>query len=381
MDRVLILLAAGRGERAKVEKQWATVQGMPVVAHTLSLCERERMVDRILLGVSPSRLSLAQEMVKKYAPDIGEVFVGGHERRDTVWNGLQRLPKGTGLVMIHDAARPFASKELWLRVINKAEETGAAIPAVPVRDTIKEVVNGQVVKTMKRDLLWAVQTPQAFSKEIIVEGYRMAIEKDLPITDDASAVELLGHPVVVVHGDPKNEKITFAEDLERYRASSPDIRVGWGFDAHSFCPDRPLFLCGVEIPHSQGLEGHSDADVALHALCDALIGAAGMGDIGVHFPDTDERHKGRESSWFVRRVVEMLEEKGFSVLNADITIIAQTPKLSSYRQQMRERVAQLLSIPVERVNIKATTTEGMGFVGRKEGIAAAANVALVAYVG
>ena len=378
MDKTLILLAAGKGSRAGVEKQWEELNGLPVVAHTLLLCEKGRFVNKILLGVSNERLEVATRTLKKYAPSVkGEAFAGGKERRDTVWLGLQRVDSGTGLVVIHDAARPFASKSLFQRVIQKAQETGAAIPAIPVRDTIKEVKGEEVVQTLARERLWAVQTPQAFRREVILEAYKRAIKQNLPITDDASAVELIGHPVAVVEGEVNNEKLTFAEDLAKFQNYLPAPRVGWGFDVHPFCTNRPLMLCGVEIPHGQGLAGHSDADVALHALCDALLGAAGLGDIGQHFPDTDPNHKGKESSWFVEQVVDMVRHKGLRVANADITIIAQQPKISLHISQMRQRVAQLLGTSEDAVNIKATTTEHLGFVGRSEGIAAAATVTLL----
>ncbi len=286
------------------------------------------------------------------------------------------------IVLIHDAARPFVSRRVIDAVTEAAARTGAAIPAVALKDTVRQTTlpeecsdirqafaeNLDLMEslTLRRGSLCSVQTPQGFSAGILRRAYKKAYEDGFSGTDDASIVERLGISITIIEGDYANYKITTKEDLKT------EMRIGSGYDVHRLVEERPLFLCGVEIPHDRGLLGHSDADVALHALMDALLGAAALGDIGKHFPDTDERYKGISSMRLLEEVRGMLEKEGYFLGNADITIIAQKPKIASYIPQMRKVIAETLKTEANKINIKGTTTEKLGFVGREEGIAAEA---------
>lgn len=276
-------------------------------------------------------------------------------------------------MLIHDGARPFVTEETIRRVIEGVAQTGAAVAAVPVRDTIKQADEAQLVcNTPERSMLWQVQTPQGF----LCEHYRMAHQRATKRhTDDAGLMEEAGFPVRLVLGGYENIKLTSTEDL-KLTAGMFVPRIGMGFDAHRLTEGRALWLGGVQIPYEKGLLGHSDADVALHALMDAMFGAAGLGDIGKHFPDTDAQYKGISSLLLLAETEKKVRSAGFEIGNVDLTIVAQAPKLAPYIGQMRETIGRTLHIPAERVSMKATTTEGMGFEGRGQGISAQAAVML-----
>jgi 2-C-methyl-D-erythritol 4-phosphate cytidylyltransferase/2-C-methyl-D-erythritol 2,4-cyclodiphosphate synthase len=304
------------------------------------------------------------------------VAPGGATRWESVWNGLQMLPEGARVVAIHDAARCFVSPELICRTVEAAEATGSGVAATPVTDTIKRVdESGRAVATVARDALRAVQTPQTFQVEMIRRAHEIArSEGFLDITDDAGLVERAYGAVTLVESAPgANPKMTTQDDLRTAEALlMARARFGLGLDAHRLVAGRRLVLCGVEIPFDKGLLGHSDADVAAHALADALLGAAALGDIGARFPDSDPAFKDADSMKLLERVVRFLRAEGWYPGNADVTIVAQAPRLAPYRDAMRENIARALAIPVDRVSVKATTTEGMGFEGRGEGISATA---------
>ena len=317
-------------------------------------------------------------------------MTGGAERTDSVKNALALTGSG-GFIAVHDGARPFAGKEVFERTLKAAVKYGAAIAAVPVKNTIKLIdENGFVDATPQRSLLRAVQTPQIFKAELLHRAYGSENLRGAAVTDDASLVERLGVKVAVAEGSYENIKITTPEDLllaEKICADRgmamhqeikvPQFRVGTGFDVHRLAENRKLILCGVEVPYELGLDGHSDADVAVHALMDALLGAAALGDIGRHFPDTDERFKGADSMKLLAHVIALLKERCWHVNNADVTIIAQRPKLAGFIPQMRANLAAALELDEDAVNVKATTTEKLGFTGRGEGIAAEACVSLI----
>ena len=276
--------------------------------------------------------------------------------------------------MIHDGARPFVKKETIQNVLAGIEKNGSGVAAVPARDTIKKTDDtGLVLETPDRAALWHAQTPQGFWLKDLLAAHEKAAQR---YTDDAALMEAAGYPVHLVMGGYDNIKLTSPEDLRMNASLLP--RMGTGYDAHQLVENRDLWLCGVKIPHEKGLLGHSDADVALHALMDALLGAAALGDIGKLFPDSAEKYKGISSMLLLEEVVRVLEEKDFSIGNVDVTIIAQAPKLAPYMDEMRATVAKGLKIPLDRVSIKATTTEKMGFEGRKEGISAQAAALLMA---
>jgi 2-C-methyl-D-erythritol 2,4-cyclodiphosphate synthase/2-C-methyl-D-erythritol 4-phosphate cytidylyltransferase len=312
---------------------------------------------------------------------VSAIAYGGTERQDSVKNGLMMLTKEESVVLVHDAARPLITKEIIGRVIAEVSKHGTGVAAVTVKDTIKQVdQENKVVSTPDRAWLRAVQTPQGFLKSILLQAHINAEEKGTLATDDATLVEALGVSVQLSEGSYDNLKITTPEDMLMAEAllncregkQSPSMRVGQGYDVHQLVQGRKLILCGVEIPHETGLLGHSDADVALHALMDALLGALALGDIGKHFPDSDPNYKGISSLLLLEHVIGLVKNQGFMVGNVDVTIVAQRPKLAPYITAMRENVAKTLETYLDNVNIKATTTEHLGFEGEEKGISAQA---------
>ena len=307
------------------------------------------------------------------------IVSGGTTRQDSVWNGLQALPAACDMVLIHDGARCLVDEGTIRRAMAGAEACGSGVAAIPAVDTVKQVdVNERVTDTPDRSFLRAVQTPQAFAVPLIRRAHEHARRDGFLGTDDASLVERLGVSVQLTEGSRRNLKLTTPEDFAAAEAmlrpspALPSLRIGQGYDVHRLVPDRALILCGVEVPHTLGLLGHSDADVALHALMDAMLGAMALGDIGRHFPDTDPQYKGISSLKLLAHVVALLRDQNARVTNADITIVAQRPKLLPFVPQMRQNVASALGLPINRVNVKATTTERLAFEGREEGISAQA---------
>ncbi len=335
-----------------------------------------RLQHIVLVGASDEldRLRAAAAPFDK----VTAVVAGGASRQESVGNGLSALPAACDYVLVHDAARPAVSPALIDRVLNATRHYGAAVPGVPVTDTIQRVREETVVESVVRDDLRAVQTPQGARLDRLRRAYEYLGARIHTMTDESSILTAAGDAVRIVEGDPANIKVTRPEDVERVAAAlpraadtpvPPAIRTGFGYDVHAFAGGRPLWLGGIEIPHTRGLLGHSDADVLLHALCDALLGAAALGDIGILFPDTDAAHKDRASIEFVREVRRRLDAEGWSIVNVDIALLAEEPKVMPYRAQMIAVIADGLKIAPSCINIKATTSEKMGFVGRREGIA------------
>ena len=368
----VIIVAAGHGKRAGIQKQWATIGSKPLVAYSLETFEKHPLVQAIYLGVDRDHLRMGEEALARWAPGKGKkAYPGGERRQDTVWEGLKLLDEACTLVGIHDGARPFVSYDLIYRVIQKAQEKGAAIPVLPLRDTVKEVEKNHVIRTLERERLRAAQTPQFFKREIIMGAYEKALREGQEATDDAALVEAMGYPVWCVEGEENNFKVTYPQDLEKVRTMlEGSIKVGIGYDVHPLVKGRKLVLGGIEIPNEKGLQGHSDADVLCHAVVDALLGAAGLNDIGVHFPDSDPRYKGISSLEFLRDTAHFLQEEGWLIAHIDATLVLERPKIAPFRDKMKEKMAKALGISPSNINIKATTTEGLGFTGRKEGIAA-----------
>ncbi len=368
----VIIVAAGRGKRTGIQKQWVTVDSKPLVAYSLQAFEEHPLVQTIYLGVDKDHLREGREVLSRWAPGKGaSMYPGGERRQDTVWKGLRLLDEKCTLVGIHDGARPLTSSHLIHRVIQKAQDKGAAIPVLSLRDTVKEVEKDQTIRTLQRERLRVAQTPQFFQREIIVEAYKRALQEGREATDDATLVEAMGHPVWWVEGEETNFKVTYPQDLERIRVMLEcPIKAGFGYDVHPLVKGRRLILGGVEIPHEKGLQGHSDADVLCHAVVDALLGAGGLEDIGTHFPDSNPYYKDRSSLEFLRNVAHLLQARDLEIVHIDATLVLEKPKIAPYRKEMEQRIAQALSIPTQRINIKATTTEGLGFTGRGEGIAA-----------
>ncbi len=366
-----ILVAAGASRRMGFDKLAFRLPGGRTVLETsVAAFDSHPMVSQLVL-VAGANLDTCRAIAARCTtPTV--VVPGGETRADSVRHGLDAA---TGaFVAIHDAARPFVSPELITDALQAAFRTGAAAPAVPVKDTIKIAApDGRVISTPDRSTLFGVQTPQCFRLDL----YRQALEavqgdRAHLVTDDCSLFELAGIPVVLTQGSYANYKITTKEDLEGQRK----MRIGHGYDVHRLVENRKLILGGVEIPWEKGLLGHSDADVLLHAISDALLGAAALGDIGKHFPDTDPRYEGADSLLLLGEVAGLLREKGYSVCNIDATILCQAPKLAPHIPAMRQKIADALSIPLDCVSVKATTEEHLGFTGEGLGIAAHA-VALI----
>ncbi|MGN0681517.1 MAG: 2-C-methyl-D-erythritol 4-phosphate cytidylyltransferase [Candidatus Fimisoma sp.] len=362
-----VVTAAGSGRRmgTPLPKQFLKIGGKTVLEKAVEPFEASEHVDEIIVVGSSEFLELCTGLCRQFSK-FSRAVAGGKERQDSVRNALNLVEDG--YVLIHDGARPYVDMETIMRVLEAAAGTGAAVAAVPVKDTVRQTRGGDNTDsiTLPRDRLYSVQTPQGFDVALIREAYAAAEAEGFLGTDDGGLAERAGHPVTIVEGSYRNIKITTQEDLPM------ETRIGTGFDVHRLTEGRKLILCGTEIPFEKGLLGHSDADVAVHALMDAMLGAAAMGDIGRHFPDTDDAYKGISSMILLQKVRELIEQEGFRLGNADITIMAQRPKLSPYIEKMRTNIAAVLGMDAGSINVKATTTEKLGFVGRQEGIAAEA---------
>ncbi len=380
-----VILAAGIGKRmgTGISKQYLKIGEKPILVHTLEKFEKASKIDNIIIVVSKTNITyVREEICEKYAiSKVTDITVGGKERQDSVKNGLRCLDSDTDIVVIHDGVRPFISPEYIDILIRDVREKGAITLGVPVKDTVKSVeYDGCVSKTLDRSTLWLTQTPQVFLRNIICDAYEQAYRDGVYGTDDAALVECMGVPVVMIPGSNENIKITTPEDLDMgtflLKRRSSIMKVGIGYDSHRLVKGRALILGGVEIPNDLGLLGHSDADVLLHAICDAILGALGDGDIGKHFPDSDPTYKDISSLKLLQMVKERATSQGFSVSNVDATVIVEKPKLRSYITKMIHNISHILEIDPTMVNIKASTNEGMGFVGRNEGIAVFSVVSL-----
>ena len=375
MKVAILILAGGRGTRANcsVPKQYQKLNGKSILRRTIDCFVQNPDVQFIRVVINSADIDIYNE--ESTSLDILEPVFGGRERHISARNGIESLlPISPDVVLIHDAARPFVSKLLVNRIIAKLHNASGVIPAIRVTDTLKRVNSDtlSIIQTVDRQDLWRAQTPQGFRFQDILNAHRK-IEKHVTVTDDASIMENAGYTVEVVHGEERNIKITVKEDFTRAKtligSENSVIRVGMGFDVHKLELGTGVHLCGVKIPCDLRLIGHSDADVAMHALTDAILGATGCGDIGEHFPPSEQKWKGMASSYFLQFAVDNLQKLGGHVINVDITIICEFPKVGPFRDQMRKKIARLLFLSNSSVNIKATTTENLGFIGRGEGIA------------
>lgn len=378
---VALIVAAGRGHRfgGELPKQYSKFADKTVLRHTLEAFIRHTDIDSIQVVIHPDDMNLYSEAC--YGLKLHKPVFGGATRQQSVVNGLEALNEDNpDHVLIHDAARPFIDADLITRIIASLKEGSHGIlPALSVVDTLKQVSDGVVQKTVSRENLWRAQTPQGFQYQQILSAHKRC-EQNIEgqnLTDDVSVAEYAGLKVRIIEGSEKNMKITTQDDLTQAKMSSKyliqaETRTGLGYDVHKFCEGKEVILCGVAIPHNQALLGHSDADVAMHALTDALLGAIGEGDIGTHFPPTDPQWKGASSDVFLRHAATLVMEKSATIINVDVTIICEKPKIVPHREKMEKSIAEILSIDPGRVNIKATTTEKLGFTGRCEGIASQA---------
>ncbi|HXI06285.1 MAG: bifunctional 2-C-methyl-D-erythritol 4-phosphate cytidylyltransferase/2-C-methyl-D-erythritol 2,4-cyclodiphosphate synthase [Bradyrhizobium sp.] len=378
-----ILVAAGRGLRAGGggPKQYRMVGGQTVIYRAMAAFCRHPDVAIVQPVVNPDDIALFSEAVRllKHAPSTD----GGATRQQSVHAGLEALAATKpDIVLIHDAARPFVTEAVISRAIDAAGRTGAAIPAVAVTDTIKLVgAAGDVEDTPERARLRIAQTPQAFRYDVILEAHRRAVREGRnDFTDDAALAEWAGLTVATFEGDPANMKLTTPEDFvreeARLAAQLGDIRTGTGYDVHAFGEGDHVMICGVRVPHNKGFLAHSDGDVGLHALVDALLGALADGDIGSHFPPSDPKWKGASSDRFLKYAVDRVTARGGRVANLEVTMICERPKIGPLRDAMRAKIAEISGIDISRIAVKATTSERLGFTGREEGIAATASATI-----
>jgi len=374
-----VIVAAGSGTRAGPgqAKQWRLVAGKPVLRWSVEAFLAAGASEIVIVTSEDGELALPETLGGlsgwRSAP-------GGATRALSVRSGLAALSDRPAdePVLVHDAARPFLTRGAIDGLLAALAEADGAIPALPVADTLKRAEPGADLMTTSRDNLWRAQTPQAFRRDKLLAAYAAWTGATEP-TDDAQVVEAIGGRVAIAPGDPLLMKLTYPEDFamaERLAGAARITRVGQGFDAHRWGPGESVSLCGVEIAHDETLIGHSDADAGLHALTDALLGAIGEGDIGDHFPPTDPQWKGAASDKFLIHAADLVRAKGGVIVNVDVTLICERPKIKPHRAAMRERLAEILSLPLDRVSVKATTTEKMGFTGRGEGLAAQAVVSV-----
>jgi 2-C-methyl-D-erythritol 4-phosphate cytidylyltransferase / 2-C-methyl-D-erythritol 2,4-cyclodiphosphate synthase len=370
----VIIVAAGRGRRfgGDLPKQYCPLGARTVLYHTVATFLSHPKVAGIRVLIHPDDQALYDSAIEGL--NILPPVHGGETRQDSVRLGLESLKEfSPDQVLIHDGARPFVDQAMINRVINSLKTSKGVIPALPVSDTLKREIGGFCGATLDRSGLWRAQTPQGFAFDDIYGAHQN--QKGCELTDDAAILEAVGQTVGFVLGDEDNFKITTQADLaraERLVQMNMEYRTGSGFDVHCFEPGDFVNLCGVEIKHNQKLKGHSDADVALHALTDALLGAIGAGDIGSHFPPSDMKWKGASSDRFLRHACDLIEARGGQIVNLDVTIICESPKIGPHRDVMRDKIASICGITSDRVSVKGTTTEKLGFTGRGEGIAAQA---------
>ena len=381
MKIAALIVAGGSGRRfgAAMPKQYLPLAGRSILQRTIDVFLGIPEIEHLQVVINPDAILLYEQAVspnQRLLPPAA----GGAERQDSVRAGLEALlPRAPDFVLIHDAARPFLDPGLILRTVEAAHE-GGAIAAVRMTDTVKQASGTLVSSTLDRSTLWRAQTPQTFRFKDILAAHRAAAGLALP--DDAAVAERAGIPIHLIESTDANMKITTADDLARAEqqlapTGLPDLRVGNGFDVHRFGPGDHVTLCGIKVPHGMGLLGHSDADVGLHALTDAILGAICAGDIGQHFPPSDPKWRGADSGMFLQHARDLMTAKGGRLLHVDVTVICERPKVGPHRAAMTGRIADLLKLSPDRVSVKATTTEQLGFTGRGEGIAAQATATIL----
>lgn len=367
---VALIVAAGSGSRVggDTPKQYCTVKGQPMLRHSYAVFANRPDFGDVFVVVGAGQDALARTALSDLPPPI--LIAGGATRRESVSNGLDAIAKagGADYVLIHDAARPFLTDRVIDDLLDALLDAPGAVPALPVVDSIargRDVLTG----TVDRENLWRIQTPQAFHFADIAKAHQNWGTGES--TDDARMLMATGGEVRIIAGDETLSKITFASDITGTEMTL-SIRCGTGFDVHRLVAGEQLWLCGIHIPHDKGLAGHSDADVAMHALTDAILGALALGDIGDHFPPSDPQWRGASSDRFLAHAMKLARKMGYELANADVTIICEAPRIGPHRAQMRARLAEIITTDIDRISVKATTTEMLGFTGRGEGIAAQA---------
>ena len=375
ITNAVIIVAAGRGQRLgeEIPKQYLEIGGISILRRTIDIFLENSTIDHIQVIIHPNDQNLYEDAVTGL--ELPAPVFGGETRQKSVLNGLEAIAKiAPEYVYIHDAARPFLDQDTLNNLIENVEKHGAVIPALPVTDTIKYKTEDHINNTLDRSYLYRAQTPQAFRYKAIFMAHRRHEDKDL--TDDSAIAEQSGLKVRIIPGSANNFKITTTDDLIKAenmtQSSYTDVRTGYGVDVHAFETGDHVVLGGIKIPHDHKLKGHSDADVALHAITDALLGALAMGDIGEHFPPDDDQWKGVSSDIFLKHATKLIDDKDGVIANIDLTIICEAPKISPHRDLIRDRISEIIDLDIDRISVKATTTEKLGFMGRQEGIMAQA---------
>lgn len=375
MTVAALIVAAGRGTRAGpgAPKQYRLLAGESVLRRTLRAFARHPGIDVVLAVIHPDDRQAYDEAAIGL-PKLLAPCMGGPTRQSSVLLGLETLAAASpARVLIHDGARPLVSPAIISRSIEALDAHAGALAALPVTDTIRRAAGELAGETVPRDGLWRAQTPQAFHFPAILAAHRQAAGGEM--TDDVAVAAAAGIEVAMIEGDEANMKITSADDLsraERLLEATAEYRTGTGYDVHRFGEGDHVMLCGMRVPHTHGLVGHSDADAGLHALTDAILGAIGAGDIGQHFPPSDPQWKGASSDRFLAHAADLAARAGARIVNVDVTFICERPKIGPWREAMRARLSEILRIDISRISVKATTTEGLGFTGRSEGLAAQA---------
>lgn len=373
---VALIVAAGSGSRSggEMAKQFRLVRGQPMIRHSYAALSSYIGIDDVYIAVGEGQEQMALACLEGLP--LPNVLIGGLTRRESVYRGLDAIASdgGADQVLIHDAARPFLDHDVIGDLLAALTHAPGAVPALPVVDSLARG-DDTLSDTVERDGLWRIQTPQAFHFEAILAAHRNWSGPEP--SDDARMLMATGQSVKIVAGDEKLAKFTFASDFDtRSITARPLVRSGSGFDVHRLVAGEDLWLCGILIPHDKGLSGHSDADVAIHALTDAILGALALGDIGEHFPPSDPAWRGASSDRFLAHALKLARDRDFELANVDVTIICEAPRIGPHKARMRERLAEIMEVGVERVSVKATTTELLGFTGRGEGIASQAMATL-----
>ncbi|WP_411890532.1 bifunctional 2-C-methyl-D-erythritol 4-phosphate cytidylyltransferase/2-C-methyl-D-erythritol 2,4-cyclodiphosphate synthase [Yoonia sp. SDW83-1] len=375
MTTAAIIVAAGRGTRAggEIPKQWQQLGDRTVAAHAMKAFADHPLIDKLILVLHPDDV----ETNLWPSDPAADIVRGGETRRASVLAGLEAAEGHADIVLIHDAARPLISPTIIDDVLAALDTHDGAAPAIAVTDTLWHGANGQVTGMQNRDGLYRAQTPQGFHLAPLLASHRA---NTADATDDVAVARAAGLDVAIVTGDEENIKITMPGDLaraEKMMGYQMDVRCGNGYDVHRFGPGDHVWLCGVQVPHDRALQGHSDADVGIHAVTDAIYGALGLGDIGQHFPPSDPQWKGAASHIFLEHAVSLAAENGYRISNADCTLVCEYPKIGPHQPAMKSAMARIMGLEATRISVKATTSERLGFTGRGEGIAALATVTLV----
>lgn len=374
LENHAIIVAAGSGERSGLErpKQYFEIAGKPMITHSIDRFLGHQAIDRLWVVIGPGQADLLKQAAKD--DHVFETVDGGATRQQSVYNGLKAIQAAGGAknILVHDAARPFLSDQVINRLLDALDHDDGAIPVLPTVDTTIAVDGNQAAHLIDRNTLWRVQTPQAFDFQKLLAAHENGNQTQ-DASDDAQLFQANGHKVIVVEGNETLKKYTLASDFDDFRDQPmTQIRTGLGYDVHRLAPGEELWLGGIKIDHEKGLVGHSDADVLLHALTDALLGCIGAGDIGDHFPPSDPQWRGAASRKFVEYAAMLINQRHGIIQNVDMTLICEAPKIKPHRDAIRQNIAMMLQLTEDQVSVKATTTEGLGFAGRKEGIAAQA---------